>query len=94
MSVAGRLEGVDVDNYGEELEDLRRRFQLLEGDRKAFYKTSLNTMQKNKEQIKQLQTENKMLRVELKTRVSDLLYIYGVEYSKWGNRRNRFIQEE
>jgi len=46
----------------EQLEDLQRRFQLLEGERKATYETAKLNIQQNKEIIKQMKDENKMLR--------------------------------
>ena len=54
----------------EDLEDLRKKFHLLEGDRKLFYHSSSLAKQKNREQITQLQKENKELREQLKSRVS------------------------
>ncbi len=53
----------------EDLEDLRKKFNLLEGDRKLFYHSSSLAKQKNREQIQQLQKENKELRESLKSRV-------------------------
>lgn len=50
----------------EDLEDQRKKLHLLEGDRKAFYHTSILAKQRNKEQIKQLQKENKELREQLR----------------------------
>jgi len=52
----------------EDLEDQRKKLHLLEGDRKAFYHTSILAKQRNKDQIKQLQKENKELREQLKAR--------------------------
>lgn len=52
------------------MEDLRKKFHLLEGDRKLFYHSSSLAKQKNREQISQLQKENKELREQLKSRVS------------------------
>jgi hypothetical protein len=46
----------------EQLEDLQRRFTLLEGERKATYETAKLNIQQNKEIIKQMKEENKMLR--------------------------------
>mmetsp|Transcript_86827 Transcript_86827/g.250823 ORF Transcript_86827/g.250823 Transcript_86827/m.250823 type:complete len:533 (+) Transcript_86827:104-1702(+) len=49
----------------EQLEDLRRRFTLLEGERKASYETAELSKQQNKDIINQLKEENKNLRVEI-----------------------------
>jgi len=46
----------------EQLEDLQRRFQLLEGERKATYETAKLNIQQNKEIIGQMKEENKSLR--------------------------------
>ena len=46
----------------EELEDLRQKFHLLEGDRKAYYEMSMHTMKSNKTLMAQLRDENKELR--------------------------------
>jgi hypothetical protein len=49
----------------EQLEDLQRRFTLLEGERKATYETAKLNIQQNKEIIKQMKEENKMLRQQI-----------------------------
>uniref|UniRef100_A0A7S0AL36 ODAD1 central coiled coil region domain-containing protein n=1 Tax=Pyrodinium bahamense TaxID=73915 RepID=A0A7S0AL36_9DINO len=46
----------------EQLDDLQRRFQLLEGERKATYETAKLNIQQNKEIIGQMKEENKTLR--------------------------------
>jgi len=51
----------------EQLEDLQRRFQLLEGERKATYETAKLNIQQNKEIISQMKDENKTLRAEIST---------------------------
>jgi len=51
----------------EQLEDLQRRFTLLEGERKATYETAKLNIQQNKEIIKQMKDENKMLRTQIST---------------------------
>jgi len=48
-----------------ELNQLRQKFQLLEGDRKAYYEMSMTTMKDNKETIASLRAESKMLRKDL-----------------------------
>ena len=48
-----------------ELDDLRRKFQLLEGDRKAYYEMSMKTMKENKRTIAELRENNKSLRKDL-----------------------------
>mmetsp|Transcript_21769 Transcript_21769/g.64908 ORF Transcript_21769/g.64908 Transcript_21769/m.64908 type:complete len:540 (+) Transcript_21769:68-1687(+) len=49
----------------EQLEDLKRRFQLLEGERKANYETGRLNIQQNKEIITQMKEENKSLRNQI-----------------------------
>mmetsp|Transcript_123119 Transcript_123119/g.226850 ORF Transcript_123119/g.226850 Transcript_123119/m.226850 type:complete len:536 (-) Transcript_123119:145-1752(-) len=49
----------------EQLEDLTRRFALLEGERKATYETAKLNIQQNKEIMKQMKEENKMLRQQI-----------------------------
>mmetsp|Transcript_60050 Transcript_60050/g.106879 ORF Transcript_60050/g.106879 Transcript_60050/m.106879 type:complete len:530 (+) Transcript_60050:80-1669(+) len=49
----------------EQLEDLQRRFQLLEGERKATYETAKLNIQQNKEIIGQMKDENKTLRSQI-----------------------------
>jgi len=51
----------------EQLEDLQRRFTLLEGERKATYETAKLNIQQNKEIIKQMKEENKVFRGEIAT---------------------------
>lgn len=43
----------------EDLHDLKLRFELLEGDRKAYYETSQWAMRQNKEEIGRLRKQNK-----------------------------------
>ncbi|KAI9106169.1 hypothetical protein DFS34DRAFT_49148 [Phlyctochytrium arcticum] len=45
----------------EELHDLKLRFELLEGDRKAYYETSQWAIRQNKEEVSQLRIQNKEL---------------------------------
>mmetsp|Transcript_15807 Transcript_15807/g.40180 ORF Transcript_15807/g.40180 Transcript_15807/m.40180 type:complete len:533 (-) Transcript_15807:286-1884(-) len=49
----------------EQLDDLRRRFQLLEGERKANHETAKLSIQQNREIINQMKEENKNLRAEI-----------------------------
>ena len=49
----------------EELADLQRRFELLQGDRKAFYEQSQLTLKQNKDSVDQLRKESKDLRAAL-----------------------------
>jgi hypothetical protein len=51
----------------EQLDDLQRRFQLLEGERKATYETAKLNIQQNKEIITQMKEENKNLRNQIGT---------------------------
>ncbi|KAI9333330.1 hypothetical protein BDR26DRAFT_898591 [Obelidium mucronatum] len=43
----------------DELHDLKLRFELLEGDRKAYYETSQWAIRQNKEEIGHLRSQNK-----------------------------------
>ncbi|KAL2912465.1 hypothetical protein HK105_208037 [Polyrhizophydium stewartii] len=45
----------------EELHDLKLRFELLEGDRKAYYETSQWAIRRNKEEVNHLRQQNKQL---------------------------------
>ncbi|KAI9348775.1 hypothetical protein DFJ73DRAFT_428805 [Zopfochytrium polystomum] len=45
----------------DELHDLKLRFELLEGDRKAYYETSQWAIRQNKEEISHLRSQNKEL---------------------------------
>ncbi|KAG8461084.1 hypothetical protein KFE25_003653 [Diacronema lutheri] len=49
----------------EALASLQERFQLLEGDRKAFYEKSQIDLRENKAQQEELRNENKLLRTQL-----------------------------
>lgn len=49
----------------EQLEDLQRRFQLLEGEQKATFETAKLNIQQNKEIITQMKEENKTLRGQI-----------------------------
>jgi hypothetical protein len=54
--------GADIDD---KLEDLKKRFHLLEGDKKAYYETTQWTLQTNKERVNGLRGENKELYAQL-----------------------------
>lgn len=49
----------------EEIEELKKKLALLDGDRKAYYESSQWTMKKNKDTISKLREKNKRLRSEL-----------------------------
>jgi septation ring formation regulator EzrA len=49
----------------EQKEDLERRYQLLEGERKATFETAQLNIRQNKEIIKQMKEENKTLRQQI-----------------------------
>jgi len=51
----------------EELADLQKKYQLLEGDRKSYYETSQWTIKQNRETIAAAKRENKELRAQLAT---------------------------
>eukprot|EP01112_Ceratiomyxa_fruticulosa_P011175 TRINITY_DN3016_c0_g1_i1.p1 TRINITY_DN3016_c0_g1~~TRINITY_DN3016_c0_g1_i1.p1 ORF type:complete len:691 (-),score=178.46 TRINITY_DN3016_c0_g1_i1:148-2220(-) len=48
-------------NGSDELTDLKKRFHLLEGDKKAYYETTQWTIQQNTERLTNLKNENKDL---------------------------------
>ena len=57
---------MDKQNVTEaELNALRNKFQLLEGDRKAYYEMSMHTMKENKTALASLREDNKDLRKKL-----------------------------
>lgn len=45
----------------DELHDLKLRFELLEGDRKAYYESSQYAIRQNKEEISKIRKQNKQL---------------------------------
>jgi len=49
----------------DQIEELKRKIALLDGDRKAYYENSQWTMQKNKDTIQALRAANKEQRLEL-----------------------------
>ncbi|EDV28138.1 Coiled-coil domain-containing protein 151 [Trichoplax sp. H2] len=49
----------------DEIEELKRKISLLDGDRKAYYESSQWTMKKNKEIVSKLRRNNRELRLEL-----------------------------
>lgn len=51
-----------MDNASLELASLQSRFDLLQGDRKAFYEQSQLTLKQNKDQVDELRREGKELR--------------------------------
>ena len=55
----------DTITIAEEIEQLRRKISLLDGDRKAYYENSQWTMQMNKEIVQKLRTKNRDIRLEL-----------------------------
>lgn len=57
MSLKSQQNAAVVD---EELHDLKLRFELLEGDRKAYFENSQWAIQRNKEEINNLRAQNKL----------------------------------
>jgi len=55
----------EVASLTEEIEELRRKIALLDGDRKAYYENSQWTMQMNKDVVQKLRSKNKELRLDL-----------------------------
>lgn len=60
----------------DDLDDLRKKCKMLEGDRKIFFDATSMAKQKNREQIMLLQKENKELREMMKSRVRKSLLIF------------------
>jgi len=58
-------------NPAEELADLQSRFDLLQGDRKAFYEQSQLTLKQNKDTVDELRREQKELRTALSNMTKD-----------------------
>ncbi|XP_062515772.1 outer dynein arm-docking complex subunit 3-like [Corticium candelabrum] len=54
----------------EEIDELRRKLQLLEGDKKAYLESSQSVIQQNKETIARMRTENKRLRSQLAEKIA------------------------
>ena len=54
------------ENVAEEIDELKSKIALLEGDRKAYYESSQWNIKQNKEQISQKRKENNELRKKLK----------------------------
>ncbi|XP_059149671.1 outer dynein arm-docking complex subunit 3-like isoform X3 [Physella acuta] len=54
----------------EQIEELKAKISLLEGDRKAYYESSQYALKKNKEKITNLRKETKELRQRLKDKLS------------------------
>lgn len=59
----------------EQLEDLQRRFQLLEGERKATYETAQLNIRQNKEIIKQMKEESKWDLLAVTVLIKIVIYI-------------------
>jgi hypothetical protein len=57
--------GRGVQTLDEQLEDLQRRYQLLEGEKKSLIDTSHQSIKQNREIIEQLKNENKNCRLVL-----------------------------
>jgi len=55
----------------EELADLQKKYQLLDGDRKAYIETSQWTIKQNRETLAALKRENKELRAQLAARAGE-----------------------
>lgn len=58
-------------NATEELADLQKKYQLLEGDRRAFYETSQWTIKQNNETIQSCKKESHELRTQLTKLMSE-----------------------
>ncbi|XP_013080325.2 outer dynein arm-docking complex subunit 3-like [Biomphalaria glabrata] len=61
----------------EQIEELKAKISLLEGDRKAYYESSQYAIKKNKEDILKLRKENKELRQSLKDKLSQDAHVIG-----------------
>jgi len=67
LELVNKLEERTMDSAVTEadLRELRQKFQLLEGDRKAHYEMSMQVMKENKQLIADMRESNKTLRKEL-----------------------------
>ncbi|CAH1786887.1 unnamed protein product [Owenia fusiformis] len=54
----------------EEIDELKSKINLLEGDRKAYFENAQWTMKKNQEKVKQLRKDNKEVRQRLADKLS------------------------
>ncbi|KAH9507494.1 hypothetical protein Btru_051293 [Bulinus truncatus] len=61
----------------EQIEELKAKISLLEGDRKAYYESSQYAIKKNKEEILKMRKENKELRQRLKDKLSQDSHVIG-----------------
>ncbi|CAL1533535.1 unnamed protein product [Lymnaea stagnalis] len=61
----------------DQIEELKAKITLLEGDRKAYYESSQYALQKNKEKISSLRKETKELRQQLKDKLSQDSHVIG-----------------
>ncbi|XP_069783755.1 outer dynein arm-docking complex subunit 3-like isoform X2 [Narcine bancroftii] len=59
----------------EQIWDLQKKIQLLEGDRKVYYETSQDKIKKNKETIQHLRQENKRLHKALAAALVDVIIV-------------------
>ena len=57
--------GVTVEVTEEDYLSLKEKFQLLEGDRKAYFETFENQKKQNDHQMKELRAENGELRLAI-----------------------------
>ncbi|TKS69165.1 Coiled-coil domain-containing protein 151 [Collichthys lucidus] len=55
----------------DQITEMQRKIQLLEGDRTSYYESSQSTIKKNTESIRQLRQENKRLHRKLAVNASD-----------------------
>ncbi|XP_032813836.2 outer dynein arm-docking complex subunit 3 isoform X1 [Petromyzon marinus] len=54
----------------EQISDLHKKIQLLDGERKAYYESSQSTIKKNRETISHIRQENKQLHRKLATSIA------------------------
>jgi len=68
MPVGGKMRPMDNDITHADVEALRKRFQLVEGDRKAYFETYEQTKRQNDETIREMRASNQELRKSISNR--------------------------
>eukprot|EP00118_Oscarella_pearsei_P002609 m.11020 g.11020 ORF g.11020 m.11020 type:complete len:554 (+) comp22903_c0_seq1:22-1683(+) len=71
----------------EEIDELRRKIALLEGDQKAYYESSESVIGQNKETIARMRTENKQLRTQLAKKIAGDEVVISTAFEAIGKRQ-------
>lgn len=71
-------------SLGEQIEELKQKQALLDGDRKAFHENAEWTKKKNQEKVEQLRKENKDLRLKLKDLLAVIYFFCDTSYIYFG----------